>query len=203
MRPVPQAPVRPLDPGRLPAFANIFADVQFGLSPDGLAATAGLLEERRKADPSGMLPPIPRLREVYRLASGPRGGSPTPPPAGRSPQALGGPELPDAGDPRERLFDWLIDARQPLLRPQLRQPRLGRLLRRRAGRPGRRLLGRQPAVEPAAARRPGGRLRRPRLRHPPAGAIDPQLAGLPASSEPVRWQPRRPQQLRPRRCRGR
>ena len=34
------------------SFANIVADVQFGLSPDGLAAAAALLEERRKADPT-------------------------------------------------------------------------------------------------------------------------------------------------------
>ena len=33
------------------AFANVFAEVQFGLSPEGLAATARLLDQRRKADP--------------------------------------------------------------------------------------------------------------------------------------------------------
>ena len=136
-----------------------------------------LLDERRKADPSGALPPIPRLREVYvadrpaRRLADPDTGRPLPP------RALGGPELPDDGDPRERLFAWLTRARQPVLRPQLRQPRLGRLLRRRPGRSGRRLLGRQPAVERPAARRPGGRLRRPRLRHPPAGADDPRTRG--------------------------
>ena len=47
------------------AFANVFADVQFGLSPEGLAATARLLEQRRKSDPNGTLAPIPRLSETF------------------------------------------------------------------------------------------------------------------------------------------
>ena len=47
------------------AFANIVADVQFGLSPDGLAAASALLDERHKADPRGVLPPVPRIREVF------------------------------------------------------------------------------------------------------------------------------------------
>jgi hypothetical protein len=95
------------------SFANIVADVQFGLSPDGLAAFAALLDERRKADPKGALPPIPRLREVYlsprssrRLAE-PDTGRPL------APRALGGPELPDDGDPRERLFGWLTAPDNP------------------------------------------------------------------------------------------
>ncbi len=90
------------------AFANTVADVQFGLSPDGLAATAALLNERRKADPKGVLPPTPRIREVYvaarpsRRLADPDTGRPL------APRALGGPELPRGGDPRERLFDWLV-----------------------------------------------------------------------------------------------
>ncbi len=47
------------------AFANVFADVQFGLSAEGLSATARLLEQKRKADPNGTLPPTPRLSEIY------------------------------------------------------------------------------------------------------------------------------------------
>ncbi len=95
------------------SFANIVADVQFGLSPDGLAAVAALLDERRKADPNGALPPIPRLREVYlsprssRRLADPDTGRPL------APRALGGPELPDDGDPRERLFDWLAAPDNP------------------------------------------------------------------------------------------
>jgi hypothetical protein len=95
------------------AFANVFADVQFGLSTEGLAATARLLDARRKADPSGMLPSIPRLRETYvserpsRRLADPATGRPF------APKALGGPELPASGDPRERLFAWLMKPDNP------------------------------------------------------------------------------------------
>jgi hypothetical protein len=99
------------------SFANIIADVQFGLSSDGLAAVAALLDERRKSDPTGALPPIPRLREVYlsprssRRLADLHTGRPL------APRALGGPELPDTGDPRERLFDWLAAPGNPYFAP--------------------------------------------------------------------------------------
>ena len=95
------------------SFANIVADVRFGLRPDSLAAVAALLDERRKADPKGALPPIPRLREVYlsprssRRLADPDTGRPL------APRALGGPELPDDGDLRERLFGWLTAPDNP------------------------------------------------------------------------------------------
>jgi hypothetical protein len=95
------------------AFANTVADVQFGLSPDGLAAAAALLEDRRNADPGGVLPPIPRIREVFvsnrtsRRLADPDTARPL------APRALGGPELPEDGDPRERLFDWLVTPDNP------------------------------------------------------------------------------------------
>jgi hypothetical protein len=95
------------------AFANIFADVQFGLSPEGLSATARFLDDRRKSDPSGTLPPIPRLRETYlserpsRRLVDPTTGRPV------TPRALGGPELPPSGDPRTQFFDWLIEPDNP------------------------------------------------------------------------------------------
>jgi hypothetical protein len=95
------------------AFANVFADVRFGFSPDGLAATARLLERRRKSEPTGVLPPIPRLSETYVAASPSRRladsatGRPIPP------KALGGPELTAAGDPRAQLFAWLMRPDNP------------------------------------------------------------------------------------------
>ena len=138
--------------------------------PTASPRSAALLDERRKADPKGVLPPIPRLREVYRLA-------PVLPPARRPrhrpparPARPGRARAARRRRPPRAALRLAGGARQPLLRPQLRQPRLGGLLRRGPGGPGRRLLGHQPALEPAAARRPGGRLRRPRLRHPPARA---------------------------------
>ena len=95
------------------AFANVFADVQFGLSPEGLSATARLLEQRRKSDPNGTLAPIPRLSETYlserpsRRLADPATGRPL------APRALGGPELPASGDPRKALFAWLTQPDNP------------------------------------------------------------------------------------------
>jgi Protein of unknown function (DUF1549)/Protein of unknown function (DUF1553) len=95
------------------AFANVFANVQFGLSPEGLSATARLLEQRRKSDRNGTLPPIPRLSETYlserpwRRLADPATGRPL------APKALGGPELAASGDPRERLFAWLTEPDNP------------------------------------------------------------------------------------------
>jgi Protein of unknown function (DUF1549)/Protein of unknown function (DUF1553) len=99
------------------SFANVFAKVQFGHSPTGLAATARLLEERRKTDPGGQLAPIPRLQEVYvadrpsrRLLDPASGQSLTP-------RALGGPEFSETGDPRDQLFAWLKRADNPYFAP--------------------------------------------------------------------------------------
>ena len=95
------------------SFANIVADVQFGLAPDCLAAVGALLDDRRKANPKGALPSIPPLREVYlsprssRRLADPDTGRPL------APRTLGGPELPDDGDPRRRLFDWLAAPDNP------------------------------------------------------------------------------------------
>jgi hypothetical protein len=95
------------------AFANIFADVQFGLSPESLSATARLLDERRRTDPGGLLPPTPRLSETYlceypsRRLADPATGQPI------APKALGGPELAAAGDPRERFLAWVLEPDNP------------------------------------------------------------------------------------------
>jgi hypothetical protein len=94
-------------------FANVFANVQFGLSPQGLSATAGLLEQRRKSDPGGLLPPVPRLSETFitelhsRKLRDESTGRPIPP------RALGGPVLSASNDPRQGLFDWLIEPQNP------------------------------------------------------------------------------------------
>ena len=99
------------------SYANIFAKVQFGHSPPVLAATARLLEDRRKADPGGSLPPIPRLREVFvadhpsRRLADPSTGRPLPP------KVLGGAEIGESGDPRERLFAWLKRPDNPYFAP--------------------------------------------------------------------------------------
>jgi hypothetical protein len=97
------------------AFANVFARVQFGLSPEGLAAAAELLEVRRRSDPGGVLPPTPRLREVY-VAERPARQLADPATGRRLvPRALGGPTLEAEGDCdlRERLFAWLTGPGNP------------------------------------------------------------------------------------------
>ena len=73
-------------------------------------------------------------------------------------------------------MDWMRSQGQPLLRPRLRQPRLGRLLRRRHHQPARRPEPGQPAEQRRAARLPGRRVRRPRLRHEVAAPRDRQRA---------------------------
>jgi hypothetical protein len=97
------------------SFANIFADVQFGFSPQGLAATARLLDERRKADAKGALPPIPRLRETYVAAHPSRRLSDATTARSLPPRPLGGPELPQTAgaDTREAFFTWLTRPDNP------------------------------------------------------------------------------------------
>ena len=99
------------------SYANAFAKVRFGFTPEGLMATTRRFDERRKADPEGKLPPMPRLREVYaadkpwRRLDDPVTGVPLPP------KALGGPDLPESGDPRDALFAWLVRPDNPYFAP--------------------------------------------------------------------------------------
>ena len=94
-------------------FANVFAGVKLGLSPEGRAAGTRALERLRKASPDGSLPPTAPVREVYveaghgRSLRDPSTGQPRPP------KALGGPEFPREGDPREALFAWLARPDNP------------------------------------------------------------------------------------------
>ena len=93
------------------AFANVFGQVKYGSSNDLRAATARLLEERRRTGLGEK--PVPRLREVFIADSGlrrlphPETGRPLPA------KALGGPEIALTGDARVRLFDWLTRADNP------------------------------------------------------------------------------------------
>jgi hypothetical protein len=95
------------------AWANVFGQTKFGLSPEVTAAVANLLEERRKAPPGEAGPPLPRLREVYvsneplRRFRDPETGGPLPA------RTLGGPEMALEGDARARLCDWLTAPDNP------------------------------------------------------------------------------------------
>lgn len=103
------------------AFANVFSQVRFDLSPEVREAIADRLDERRskRARGEALAPPLPRLSEVY-LAEKPHmlldeaSGDPLPA------KALGGPVLEPAAcvtgsetinsgvvDFRARLMDWL------------------------------------------------------------------------------------------------
>jgi Protein of unknown function (DUF1549)/Protein of unknown function (DUF1553) len=93
------------------AYANVFARVRFDYSPEVRAAVYSLLEEQRRKGASPR--PLPRLREVY-VAT--RAASPLTDLKSRQPlpaKALGGPELSSPGDPREALFHWLTQPRNP------------------------------------------------------------------------------------------
>jgi hypothetical protein len=93
------------------AFANVFGQVKYGTSNELRAATARLLEERRRTGLGEK--PVPRLREVFvsdtavRRLPDPDNGRPLPA------RAPGGPEIPLEGDARARLFDWLTRPDNP------------------------------------------------------------------------------------------
>lgn len=109
------------------AFANVFSQVRFDLSPQVREALADRLDERRsqRARGEALAPPLPRLSEVY-LAEKPHmlldeaSGEPLPA------KALGGPVLEPPGreisdqaadrgsaDLRARLMDWLDEPDNP------------------------------------------------------------------------------------------
>jgi hypothetical protein len=93
------------------AFANVFAQVQYGSSNELRAATARLLEERRRTGQGDK--PLPRLREIHvsqeELRRQPDPDTRAPLPA----RALGGPEIPFDGDARARLLAWLVRPDNP------------------------------------------------------------------------------------------
>jgi hypothetical protein len=93
------------------AFANVFGQVKYGSSNDLRAATARLLEERRR-EGSGEKP-LPRLREVFVSDAAVR-RLPDPETNDALPaKALGGPVVAPGGDAREHLFEWLARPDNP------------------------------------------------------------------------------------------
>jgi hypothetical protein len=94
-------------------YANAFAQVKFGTDDDLLADLADRYEQIRRQAPGGVLPPMPRLREVYvnnrslRRLPDPETGRRLPP------KALGGPELDYSGDIREQVFRWMVRPNNP------------------------------------------------------------------------------------------
>jgi hypothetical protein len=95
------------------AYANVFAQVRFGSSPELTAATVDLLERRRGLAPRHAGPPIPRLREVYFTSHRPR-QLPDPETNVALPaRALGGPALEATRDLRKALFRWMVQPDNP------------------------------------------------------------------------------------------
>jgi hypothetical protein len=96
------------------AFANVFAQVQFGSSPEVTAAADQLLNERRDLPPEKRGPTIPRLREVFVDNHGLRRLSDPETHGELKAKALGGPEIDYQGDAREKLFRWMTERDNPL-----------------------------------------------------------------------------------------
>ena len=132
------------------AYANVFSTVTVGASPDAAKMYRTVNQERSKksrerqmkgAAKGGVrLLQLSPVREVFICATADSNRCRTPRPASPlPPKALGGPEITvkTGEDPRAALFEWMRSAGQPVLRPKLRQPRLGALLRRRHRPPGR------------------------------------------------------------------
>ncbi len=89
------------------SYANVFASVQFGVSPESKKVFNEENAERKKnSDKKKQIAPI---REVFIEAGR---GNPLPDPDTNKPlgaKALGGPEIPieKGADPRQALFDWM------------------------------------------------------------------------------------------------
>lgn len=95
------------------AFANVFAQVRFGSSPELTAAMVDRLAQRRQLSPDKAGPPIPRMREIYVTNHRPR--RLIDPETNNAPhgRALGGPPISAADDFRESLFRWMIQPDNP------------------------------------------------------------------------------------------
>lgn len=94
------------------AYANVFARVRFDITPEVRDLTNKLIAERREKGGADT-PPIPRVTELYvgaessrRLAHPDTGGL-------LEARALGGPSMEGPGDPREKLFRWLVRPDNP------------------------------------------------------------------------------------------
>ncbi len=100
------------------AYANIFAAISLGVSPEARKAIdAENADRRNKAQqPAKGNPQVTPIRELY-IGAGGKGTAPLPRPEGGvlPPKALGGPEIKVAAnaDPRIALFDWLRQRDNP------------------------------------------------------------------------------------------
>ena len=101
------------------AYANVFAQVSFAISPESQKLFRAANEERKQnpKDKDKKKLPLAPLREVFVVAKG-TASQPLPDPdtnKALSARALGGPEISfeNGKDPRQTLFEWMHDANNP------------------------------------------------------------------------------------------
>ncbi len=101
------------------AYANVFAQVSFAISPESRKLFRTANEERKQnpKDKDKKKLPLAPLREVFVVAKG-TASQPLPDPdtnKALSARALGGPEIPfESGkDPRQTLFEWMHEGDNP------------------------------------------------------------------------------------------
>jgi hypothetical protein len=94
------------------AYANVFARVRFDIPPEVRDLTMKLIADRREKGATDS-PPIPRVTELYVGAEANR-RLPHPVTDGfLEAHALGGPSMEGPGDPRKKLFKWLVQPDNP------------------------------------------------------------------------------------------
>ena len=222
VRPVPQAPVRPVDPGRLQPVHRVLQRGSASASPPTASSSASEMREGAGHRGEERGPDVQRELRAPRAEgqAGPLAGGLHRPPrtglpgatatasgttqakrrtASLTPKVLGGEEvaLDAIDDPRQPLMDWMRSQEQSVLRQGLRQPGLGELFRQGDRQPARRHEPGQPADQRRAARLPGRRVHRPRVRHEVAAPRDRPEPDLPAELADERDQPARRAELQP------
>ncbi len=149
-------------------FTAFFQPIRFGINPESRKRAVALREElglnklmggelqreTAKLVKAGKVIPFQEVFVVKTAAqAAPRGNKKAQAQAGNgrvaTPKLLGGDrvDLAKVDDPRQPLMDWLRSKDEPILRPRVRQPRLGQRLRTRDRQPDRR-------HEPRQRRRP-------------------------------------------------
>ena len=193
-------------------FTALFDRVGFGVAEDDRKTYQEMLTSSatRAIRPSGCAPGCCGHRKARwfpgRRSSSPQAGTRVEKgkvvkaPERIAPRVLGGDEVGSSAKSTTRarpLMDWMRRKDNPVLRPRLRQPGLGRVLRRRDHQPARRHEPGQPAEQRGPAGLPGRGVRRPRLRHEVAAPRDRQQPGVSAVLAVERDEPARRAELQP------
>ncbi|QDV41141.1 hypothetical protein Enr13x_09790 [Stieleria neptunia] len=96
------------------SFANVFAQIRYGLSPELRSGLANALEERRASIAAGESPlRIPRIREVYVTDNRSANFRDATTMEVLKPRPLGGAPFEPEGDRREQFVQWLLQPDNP------------------------------------------------------------------------------------------